>query len=411
MPAPDPQEKLPVLRRVEAVPVQQGGQTIIMLRDPSGLAENSVGVAGLGAVILSFLDGEHTLREVQVALTRQTGQLIMSDQIEGIVRQLDEAKMLETPALYAFREQRLADYRASGVRACADGVGYPSDPTAFAAMVDSWMARLREREEPLEGDVTGAIAPHIDFGRGAAGYAHVYRDIADACDADLFVIIGTDHFGDTQFSATRNDFETPLGTVKTAGDVVDRLASGFIGDLFEGELQHLGEHTVEFQAVLLQHFLGGRRDFEIVPILCGGFGEELLEGETELQDAETLSLIDCLSELLVDNARRTCIIASADLSHVGPRFGGDRSLTGSYLSEVEAYDRVVLEHAISGDADAMFAAVSARGNDTNICGLGPIYIALRALGDCRRELLHYEQATSPDRQQSVSFAAATFSHP
>jgi len=145
-----------------------------------------------------------------------------------------------------------------------------------------------------------------------------------------------------------------------------------------------------------------------VPLLCGGLGEDIEAGESQPQDAEVLSLIDCLRALLVETKRKVCVVASADLSHVGPRFGDNRTLTGSYLASIEQHDRAVLDHAIAARPDEMFATVSARGNSTNICGLAPIYIMLKALGDCRGELLDYRQATSPDRQQSVSFAAATF---
>jgi len=408
MPEDPTRQALPRLRAIEIVPGQQGGQRVFMLRDPSGLAPNAAVVTGATMLILRMLDGEHTIREVQTALVRQTGELVMSHHIEAVIRQLDEALLLETPRLEECRRQRLAEFRAAGMRPCTHAEGaYPTEPAAFAEMVDAWMAALPPRAARPEGRVVGAIAPHIDFGRGSVSYAHAYRDLAD-CDADLCVILGTDHHGNTQFAATRNDFDTPLGRVTTAKDVLDSIEAAFIGDLFEGELQHLGEHTIEFQVVLLQHFLGGKRDFEIVPLLCGDLGEDIEAGESQPQDAEVLSLIDCLRALIAETDRKVCVIASADLSHVGPRFGDNRSLTGAYLASVEEHDRAVLEHAVSGRPDETFAVVSARRNDTNICGLAPIYILLKALGECRGELLDYRQAPSPDRQQCVSFAAASF---
>jgi len=382
---------------------------MLMLRDPSGLTQNAVMVSGGMLLILRMLDGQHTIREIQTAVARQTGELVMSNQLEQIILQLDEALLLDTPRLDEYRRQRLAEYRAAGVRPCTHAEGaYPTDPAAFAQMVDEWLAALPPRARQPEGRLVGLVAPHIDFARGSASYAHAYRDFAEACDADLFVILGTDHHGDTQFAATRCDFDTPLGRVKTSVETLDRLQASFVGDLFEGELQHLGEHTIEFQAVLLQRFLGGKREFEIVPLLCGNLGEDIEAGESRPQDAEVLSLIDCLRALIAETHRKVCVIASADLSHVGPRFGDNRSLSPAYLASVEQHDRAVLDHAVSGRSDEMFAVVSARRNDTNICGLAPIYILLKALGECRGELLDYSQAASPDRQQCVTLAAASF---
>ena len=408
MPDNATQQPAPRLRALDLVPVQQGGQPMILLRDPSGLSQNPVMVSAGMLAILRLLDGEHTIRQMQTAIARQTGEFVTSTQLEQMLGQLDEALLLETPRLEDHRRRRLAEYRASGVRTCvhAEG-GYPTEPAAFARMVDGWLDELPPRAPAPEGRIVGAIAPHIDFGRGGPVYAYAYRDLAAACDADLFVILGTDHHGDAQFAATRNDFDTPLGRVKTSRETLDLLQASFVGDLFEGELQHLGEHTIEFQAVLLQQFLGKQRGFEIVPLLCGGLGEDIGAGESSPQDAEVLSMIECLRALL-DTGRRVCLIASADLSHVGPRFGDSRRPTPAYLSSVEEHDRAVLDHAIAGRPDEMFAAVSARHNDTNICGLSPIYLMLKALGQCAGELLDYRQATSPDGQQSVTFAAATF---
>ena len=403
------QDPLPRLRRIDIVAVRSGRQDMLALRDPSGLADQAVVVSPSALLILQMLDGRHTMRELQTELVRRTGQLVRSDQLERMIGQLDEGLLLQTPRFEEHRQRRLAEYRASGVRECryAEG-GYPLEPDAFRAMVDGWVGDLPPRATPATGELVGAIAPHIDFARGARGYAHVYRDLAESCDGDLFIILGTDHFGDTQFAATRSDFETPLGRVRTARDVLDRIEAQFVGDLFDGELQHLGEHSVEFQAVLLQHFLGGKRDFEIVPILCGGLQEEMEGGLPAAENAEVRSLIECLREVVAGGARRSCVIASADLSHVGPDFGGDRPVTPASLEKVEAFDRQVLGAAVALERDRVFELVAERRNDTNLCGLCPIYVALGALGKCRGELLDYQQAAGPDRRQAVSFAAATF---
>lgn len=405
----DATQPVPRLRPLDIVPVQQGGRQMVLLRDPSGLSPNQVMVSGTMLLILRMLDGEHTIREIQTALARQTGELVMSDQLQRIIQQLDDALLLDTPKLEAFRQQRLAEYRASDIRPCAHAGGaYPADLDTFASMVDGWMSALPPRSQGRTGRLVGAIAPHIDFERGSACYAHAYRDLAETCDADLFVILGTDHHGDTQFAATRHDFETPFGRVRTSRDVLDLIEQSFIGDLYAGELQHLGEHTIEFQVVLLQYLLGGKREFEIVPLLCGGLAEEIAAGESHPQNAEVRSMADCLRSLISEGGRRVCVIASADLSHVGPRFGDQRSLTAAYLAAVEKHDRAVLNWAVAGQPDAMFAEVSARKNETNICGLVPIYVMLQAIEGCHGELLDYRQVTSPDRQQCVTFAAATF---
>ena len=408
MAAGDPHSTLPRLRRVEIIPVRQGREQVLALRDPSGLAEETVVVSAATLLILQMLDGRHTMRELQTELMRRTGQLVRSDQIERLIAQFDEQFLLETDRFEEHRRRRLEAFRASGVRLCRDEGGYPREPKAFAVMVDGWRQDLPPRATAATGELVGAIAPHIDYGRGHASYAHVYRDLDEACQADLFIILGTDHYGDTQFAATRCDFETPFGRVRTARDVLERLEQRFIGDLFDGELQHVGEHTIEFQVLLLQHLIGRKRDFEIVPLLCGGLQEEIDDGRSASENAEVRSLTECLGEIMADPSRPACLLASVDLSHVGPSFGGDRPVTPGLLEKIEAHDRAVLDAAVALDPDRLFQVVAGRRNDTNICGLSPLVLAAGSLPPCRGELLDYRQATAPDRSQSVTFAAATF---
>ncbi|MGQ9731542.1 MAG: hypothetical protein ACUVX8_09755, partial [Candidatus Zipacnadales bacterium] len=61
---------LPRLRPIDIVPVRHQGRQMLMLRDPSGLAQNAVMVTGGMLRILRMLDGEHTIRQVQIALAR-----------------------------------------------------------------------------------------------------------------------------------------------------------------------------------------------------------------------------------------------------------------------------------------------------------------------------------------------------
>ena len=84
--------------------------------------------------------------------------------------------------------------------------------------------------DPLQeaGQVIGVISPHIDYQRGGHIYAQLWsKMMAVLPQAELVVILGTDHNdGKGMVTLTRQNYETPLGTVPTAKNVVDELASG-----------------------------------------------------------------------------------------------------------------------------------------------------------------------------------------
>ena len=96
------------------------------------------------------------------------------------------------------------------------------------------------------------------------------------------------------------------------------------------------------------------------------------------------------------------ILASADLAHVGPRFGDSRPMTPGQLREVADADREMLAAVEAGDAEALFRAVARDGDRRRICGLPPIYAMLRILAGTQGRLLRY--SLWPDPQGTVTFA-------
>ena len=116
-----------------------------------------------------------------------------------------------------------------------------------------------------------------------------------------------------------------------------------------------------------------------------------------------------LRETLAAVGGRTVVIASADLAHVGPQFGDPRPLTPGQLREVEEADRRMLSSVESGDAEGFFRAVARDGDRRLICGLPPIYSALRVLDGHQGRLIRYGQW--PDPNGTVTFAALALYRP
>jgi AmmeMemoRadiSam system protein B len=104
-----------------------------------------------------------------------------------------------------------------------------------------------------------------------------------------------------------------------------------------------------------------------------------------------------------------CLIASADLAHVGPQFGDRRPLSPATLSLAESEDRKMLRHAEELDAEGFYHAVAGDHDARHICGLPPIYVLLRTISASEGKLLKYAQAADPSGQGCVSFAAMAFS--
>lgn len=404
---------IPALRPVEAFPLEHEGQECIVLRDPGGYASSMV-VLPRGLVeILALFDGANSIVDVQAALMRQHGDLITRQRIEELVEALDGHGFLDSPRFAELRRDVDDAFLRSATRPASHAGGaYPDvaetlrqtfdrffDPPEGPGAIDAGSA--------APGSVTGIIAPHIDFTRGGPAYAWGYRDVAERCDADLFIIFGTCHAGMADpFTLTQKDYETPLGAAPVDREVVEALATRAGQDCFASELAHRIEHSIEFQAVFLRYLFAGRRDITIVPVLTSFAHEALARGKRADDDPRVGRFLDAVADVVATSGRRVALVAGADLAHVGPRFGDPERVTPAGLAEIGREDRAMLEAVTAGDAEDFFDAVARDGDRRRICGFSPIYALLRALGSSTGTLRRYGQWPDPDAV--VTFASVVF---
>jgi AmmeMemoRadiSam system protein B len=103
---------------------------------------------------------------------------------------------------------------------------------------------------------------------------------------------------------------------------------------------------------------------------------------------------------------RTLVVASADLSHVGPVFGDPGPVGAQVRKQVEEIDRGLLAEYASGDSEAFIQSVRGGGNATRWCSVGNMAAALFATGGTP-ELIQYGQSPeSLDPQGSALITSA-----
>jgi len=394
---------LPRLRPLERLPTQDGDG--VMLRDPSGFAPGVLSVSPPMLFILALMDGRNPPADIQARFMMRFGRMLFSEELTGLLRQLDQGGFLDSPAFAARRTAAINAYLQSPVRKLRD----PESFSAGEGPLDSFFDAMLSQGKTNGDRVLGFVAPHLDYPRGAPCYAPAYRDLAKRTDARRFVILGTNHFGESHaVVGTRKDFETPWGVVPYDPAFMRELDRRCGADLCAGEFDHAREHSIELQAVLLRHVLGDR-PFTIVPYLCpdpcGPTGTKPRQGAgVDLNDFATQ-----LGELIAVDSTPTCIIAGADLSHVGAYFNDANPLDERSLAELRRSDLAALQHVESGDPDAFRRAVAQTGNETNICSVGCIYAATVALGENVRPIIRqYHQSVTPEIANCVTCAAIDF---
>ena len=146
----------------------------------------------------------------------------------------------------------------------------------------------------------------------------------------------------------------------------------------------------------------------MLPLLAAPLGE-FLDGRRTPAEAKDDPVLRAAAECLGEAAGsgEAMILASADLAHVGPRFGEDGEAEGRLLVAVEETDRKYLA-AVSRSAGEGLAALAETGEDLRVCGSAAIFILGLALAGARTTLLGYHQAITPEMGEAVTYAAMTF---
>ncbi len=211
----------------------------------------------------------------------------------------------------------------------------------------------------------GLISPHAGYVYSGPVAAYAYS-LVRGRTFDLVAVVSPVHrmWVSSVASTWADWYETPLGKVPVARDVLDALGK-------KVDIQYVGqdnEHSLEIQLPFLQHVLSG--GFRLLPVMMGE------------QAWDTCSrLADGLAHVLKD--QNALLVASTDLSHFHPQ------------AHAERLDRIVLNAVNAFDPKGLSQALAA--GSTEACGGGPVVavmLAAKALGATKARVLRY--ATSGD---------------
>ncbi|MBI2912265.1 MAG: AmmeMemoRadiSam system protein B [Chloroflexi bacterium] len=378
---------LPKLRPVETRWVTHEGLPYLFLRDPAGLSEAQLLVPAPVAPLLALCDGTRDAGALQAGLELRTGLRLPLAQVEELLRQLSESLFLDDGRFRAAAQATMEAYRSAACRQPAlAGKVYPEDPAELETVLASFGSFIVGDADPL----VGVVSPHIDYERGGPVYASTWGKAAPALqEVELAVILGTDHAGgSTCMTLTKQHYATPFGVLPTNQGIVDELVRALGPERSLGEeIHHVREHSVELAAVWLHYALGGRL-CQLVPVLCGSL-DHSLQNSVRPEDADhgLSEALAILSEALA--GRPALVIAAGDLAHVGPAFGDPAPLDLMGRARCTAADEALLGAMAAGDADGFLEAVRREGDARRICGLSPIYLALRLLAGATGEVTGY----------------------
>jgi len=397
----------PRLRPIQVHSIQYENQPMLLLDDPLHLSETSIAVPRPLAALLMLMDGTRDAAGLEAALQVQAGVRLAPGLLGHLLDGLDAAYLLDNDRFRQARAAAVEAYRGAPFRPLTvDGASFAYPEMAAAQLQGTLDALPPLPAEPDDHDaapIRGVVSPHIDYQRGGPVYAEVWRAAAEAArQAELVILLGTDHRGgEASLTLTHQSYATPFGVLPTEQGLVDALAAA-LGEeaAFGEELNHRQEHSIELAAVWL-HFMRGGEAVPVLPILCGSFGD-FVAGQGEPATHEPFAqAVEALRRAMA--ARRTLVVAAADLAHIGPAFGDSRAVDFIGRAQQRNADERLMASVCVGDAESFFAQIRDEGDRRHVCGLPPIYLTLRLLGQVQGRLAGYDLC--PADPQGLSFVS------
>lgn len=395
-PLPEHLER-PHIRNFQPLGMQQEGKPpIVVLRDPSQLAPQTMAVQPQVLPLILQFQGRETLQELSGRTKAPMNVL------REIVTRMDELGLLWGPRFEELERLAKARITEAGKFPLGPtlGTALGTKPEEARARIAGWMEQAEDPEIP--GTIVGVVAPHLDYERGWHNYASAYKALSPDLKPDRVVVLGTNHFGiGDGVVLTEFGFETPLGTMPA-----DKGALAFLERslgakrIYADQMDHLGEHSILLQLPWIQNLYG---DLPVIAALVPDPLRPPISDDGERAGTEEFE--KALRTALGELGGRTLFVASSDLSHVGPQFGDPGPVNDTIASQVEQLDRERLRLFCGADANAFVAPFATQNNVSRWCSLGNMGSLLRLSNPGEVEMIDYRQIRDPNGGSLVSSAA------
>ena len=394
---------------IDFVPAVVNGRQVIAVNDPLHFAEGQVILETALAGMLRLFNGANDMRDIQVALMRSRGgQLVSLDEIRDITERLDSLYLLRSERFLSTLHKVKEEFAQQSDRPpCHAGKSYDPDARNLAAFIEEAEGQLVPLPPDCAAvDVAGIVAPHIDIQIARSTYVDLYRRLRGR-RFDLVVLLGINHRGGSGlYSVSGKNYVTPLGTLPADRDAAAELAKRVpAGTLAEDDFDHRTEHSLEFQAVFLRHYLP--QTFSILPILCNGIHEVLADRRDIFMDERFAGMAAALKAVMFNSGRRTLLVAGVDFAHIGMKFGHPLP-ADAMREEAERNDRQVISCLERGDPKGIYENALETHDRFNICGLPALLLFSQVLRDHPGRLIYHGYYDETATRSAVTYASMIY---
>jgi len=247
-------------------------------------------------------------------------------------------------------------------------------------------------------EITGIIVPHAGYQFSGPCQAWAYKKIAESRFPDIFVILGANHQGFGKAATLLDDFETPLGIVKTDIDFAKKLIKNSNFNIVENKELHAKEHSIEVQLPFLQFAnKDNLNNIRIVPIIIG-------------PEADYKKVAETIANTAKQENKKIIIIASSDFTHYGFSYGYVPFQT-KVKENLYKLDREAIKYIEKLDTESFLNYL--QETEATICGANAIAAAIETAKQMKAKeakLLQYYTSGDivGDYRNAVGYASILF---
>jgi len=409
----DPKQ-FPVLRNLQFSPIKDKEEQYVVLWDPTGLSQDKLVLPLHYFFLVQHLNGDHSFDQIGALYLKRFGEFLMPDRLAKLVADLDAKLFLEGERVESARREAQAAYRLAPVRhALFAGKSYEGEKEKLIAQLDGFFTSKEGPDFKPSANrgkkIRGLVAPDHEIRQAGPIYAWAYKELKEADMPGLFVVLGTSHAGLTHpYAVTDKDFETPLGIVQADREVLDRFKAKGGAPFFEEDLSHRNEHSIEFQLPFLQQTVGAKKSFTIVPILCS-FSPACFSDPQLAQTGEQVeTFIRTLKEAIDGSGKEVCVVVSAELAHIGMRYGDPAPPTDFSFHKCMQSDLEMLKHVEELKPDVFAEFIQKEQDSRRIFGFAAIYTLLRLIQAEKGQVLRYDRGITDQYNSTVTYASMAF---
>lgn len=407
--AKDPKQ-YPILRNLQFSPVKEGEEQYVVLWDPSGLSKDKLVLPLNYFFIIQHFDGDHSLQEIGALYLKRFGEFLLPSKVEQLVADLDAKLFLEGDRTEGAKEAARAEYRRASTRpAVYAGKSYEAERAQLKKQIDGFFSSKEGPDfKPSENKgkpIKGLVVPSFDLKQAGPIYAWAYKELQEAQQPDVLIIIGTAHAGlEEPFALTDKDFETPFGVVPVEHAIVDRLQA-LVPEYFAEDMAHQSEHAIEFQLPFVQTNPAAAGPVTIVPILSSFSALSLNDPAVRASVDRFLALT---REAVSASGKRACVIAAGELAHLGMRYGDSAPPTDFSFHRSMQYDLEMLKFVEDLKPEEFAAYIQKEKDQRRISGFSPIYCLLRLIEAEKGQVLRYDRGITDQYNSTVTYASMSF---